>query len=151
MIVPIYERDNIPAAQAFDCFQYFCSEYLGMLGYDMNLDVIGARPSKGTEWALASDHVFVSDVSLELLNPFEDPATVYANRLRLATAHCRMCPVIYGGLESEMPCISVELGLVSYGISVHSNDDSKVSVVLASSGGKFGCSSIWRERSQAST
>jgi len=76
MIVPIYERDNIPAAQAFDCFQYFCGEYLGMLGYDMNLDVIGARPPKRTEWASASDHVFVYHVSFELLNPFEDPPTV---------------------------------------------------------------------------
>jgi len=112
MIVPIYERDNIPAAQAFDCFQYFCGEYLGMLGYDMNLDVIGTRPSKGTERASASDHVFVYDVSFEFLKPFEDPATVYANRLRLATAHCRMCPVIYGGWESEMPYTSVELGLI---------------------------------------
>jgi len=76
MIVPIYERDNIPAAQAFACFQYFCGEYLGMLGYDMNLDVIGARPSKRTEWASASDHAFVYHVSFELLNPFEDPPTV---------------------------------------------------------------------------
>jgi len=78
----------------------------------MNLDVIGARPSKSTEWTLASDHVSVSDVAFELLNPLEDAATLYANRLCLANAHCMMCPVIYGGLESELPYISVELGLV---------------------------------------
>jgi len=78
----------------------------------MNLDVIGTRPSKGTEWTLTSDHVFVSDVSFELLNPSEDTSTEYADRLRVGTAHCRMCPVICGRLESEMPYISVELGLV---------------------------------------
>ena len=75
-IVPTYERDNIPAAQALNCFQYFCGESLGMLGYDMNLDVIGARPSKSTEWVSASDHVFVYHVSFKLQNPFEGTATV---------------------------------------------------------------------------
>ena len=65
----------------------------------------------------------VYDVSFELPNPFEDTATVYGNRLRLATAHCRLCPVIFGGLESEIPYISVELGLVGYDVSIYSNDD----------------------------
>lgn len=111
----------------------------------MSLDGIGARPSKSTEWASASVHVSVSDVSFKFLNPFEDTVTVYANRLRLATAHCTMCPVICGELESEIPYISVELGLVGYDVGVRSNDHSKVSVVLTSAGGKFGCSPIRRE------
>ena len=56
--------------------------------------------------------MFVSDVSFELLNPFEDTGTEYADRLCVGTAHYMMCPVICGRLESEMPYISVELGLV---------------------------------------
>ena len=117
----------------------------------MNLDVIGTRPSKITEWTSASVHVFVSDVSFELLVPFEDTGTEYADRLRVGTVHCRMCPVICGRLESEMPYISVELGLERYDVSVRSNDDGKVSMVLASLGRKSDCSSIGRETSQAST
>lgn len=56
----------------------------------MNLDIIESGPSKGTKWTLAPVHVFVSDVSLELLNSFEDPGTEHADRLLVATAHCMM-------------------------------------------------------------
>ena len=56
----------------------------------MNLDIIESGPSKGTKWTLAPVHVFVSEVSLELLNSFEDPGTEHADRLLVATAHCMM-------------------------------------------------------------
>jgi hypothetical protein len=78
----------------------------------MNLDVIGPGPPKVTKWTSASVHVFVSDVSFELLNPFEDTGTEYADGLRVATAHCMISPVICGGLESEVAHIFVELSLV---------------------------------------
>ena len=78
----------------------------------MNLDVIGPGPPKGTKWTSASVHVFVSDMSFELLNPFEDTGTEYADGLHVATAHCMMSPVICGGLESETAHISVKLGIV---------------------------------------
>ena len=67
----------------------------------MNLDVIGSGPSKGTKRTSASVHVFVSDVSLELLNSFEDTGTEHADRLLVATAHCMMYQVISVRLNDD--------------------------------------------------
>ena len=69
----------------------------------MNLDVIGSGPSKGTKRTSASVHVFVSDVSLELLNSFEDTETEHADRLLrvVATAHCVMYQVISVRLNDD--------------------------------------------------
>ena len=67
----------------------------------MNLDYIGARPSKVTEWTSASVRVFVFDVSFVLLNPSEHNVTRCTNRPRLAAAHCTSL-IICDVLDSEM-------------------------------------------------
>ena len=67
----------------------------------MDLDYIGARPLKITEWASASVHVFVFDVPLVLLNPSEHNVARGTNRPRLAAAHCTPL-IIYDFLDSGM-------------------------------------------------
>jgi hypothetical protein len=59
------------ATQSLKINQLFGGEFAAVSGHDVSLDFIGTSPGEIAEWALAPRFVYVLQVPLELLDPYE--------------------------------------------------------------------------------
>ena len=108
----VYKHEYLPAAQRLDVSQYFGGKPVLVLGDDVSFNFVRTGPQEIAKWALAPWLMYLSQMSLELLQSRKGYIAVYTSMLHPATGtRGSTFAAPSGVLSSSMLSCSAGLGL----------------------------------------